>query len=161
MPQLERLREQRLGGVIALRPRLSDQGSEPVQIHRHQVEVQDVPSRPTIQPDTARRQAGSQSRNIAVKHFSSALGRTVAPHPIDEEIDRHGAAGVHQQRCQHAALPRGPNVERPAVQAYLNVTEQSEHDRCVYSALVGRFLIHGSLPRNVPHRESRRHRRLS
>jgi hypothetical protein len=121
-PQSERLPQQgRRGLVIIGGAGLLKQPVEPVQIHRHRVDRQDVAGGSPSDIDVVGAGQGfAQSSQIGVERTAGALRSTLSPGPVHQLVDRHGAFGVDEQHGQHAPLPGVACIDEPVVYAGLD-----------------------------------------
>lgn len=136
VPQPDRLLEQVGGPFVLLRgAHPADQVPEAVQIHVQGVRGQRVAVGPAHdgRADAAVGEGGAEPGQVAVEGVTGAPRRVVAPHPVDELVDRERAVDLHQQGGQHTPLPGVPEVEGPTADDRLDAAQQPELHRLVPS----------------------------
>ena len=147
-PQAEGLREQLGGRLVRLRrPGQRDQPAEPVEVDRLRVDGQQVAARLALDPHLRGVGDGPpQPGQVAVERAGGPLRGVLAPHPVDQLVDRDRTARLDEQHAQHAPLPGMTEVDGPAVYPGLHRAEHPELRRHPTSA------TSTDVPPGIPHR---------
>ena len=108
------------GGAGALEQRL-----EAVGVHGVGLDLQHVARRARDQPVAER---AAQMRHVTVQRGDRRLGRLVAPHAVDETIDRHHASRLEHEHREHRAPSQAADRDRLAVANDLQRPEDAKLD---------------------------------
>ena len=100
---------------------------ESVQVHGIGLDPEDVSPRTAAQVGAADiGQHGPQPGQIAVQRLQTPLRRVLAPDPVGQLVHRHRLVRVDEQGGEYAPLPGRTQLDEPAADASLDVTEHSE-----------------------------------
>nr|WP_241265915.1 hypothetical protein [Streptomyces boncukensis] len=123
-PQVQGLADQGGGALVVRGAGAGQEVAEAVQVHRLRRCGQHIAAVPADERRGAARRGedGAQPREVRVQGAPRPLRRPLAPHPLDQLVERDQPARVHQQRRQDGTLPRMPDRDRSAAgDAHLDI----------------------------------------